>query len=308
MVRVRKQALGGVNSDLTATHKAQKPAGGSSQPDLLRAEAIAIFTKADFNQNGTLSRTEIKKEIQKDGALRQKLSAKKWKRFFKELDANGDGVVTMDEWITYYKATAVKWKISAPLQIADASSKENQQVTAQKSVKHGAVHMLEQAAHKSKDADLRQILQQTVQELTEELQAEPQVIVDEPEVLVDEAARMAAEDAAALEAAVLETDFLKATVLKAAKRQAAQINAAIARAVKEEEEEMQTAVRETTRLQMNVLHAAKQQLQAVREEAAVLRQTRQGWAYSLCVAAAGFVIDLDSVNDDECPWLVDFDC
>merc|ERR1712086_145032 len=253
------------------------PAGGSSHSDdLLRAEAIAIFTKADFNSNGTLSRTEIKKEIQKDGVLRQRLSAKKWKRFFKELDANGDGVVTMDEWITYYKATAVTWKICAP-QIADASSKENQQGMAERSVKHGAVHALEQAAHKSKDANLRQILQQTVQELTEELQAEPHVIVDEPEVIVDEAARMTAEDAAALEAAVLETDFLKATVLKAAKQQAARINAAIARAVEEEGKEMQTAVRETTRLQLSVLHAAKQQLKAVQEEAAVLRQTRQGW-------------------------------
>merc|ERR1711957_461335 len=100
-------------------------------------------------------------------------------------------------------------------------------------------------------------------------------------------------------------DFLKATVLKAAKQQAARINAAIARAVEDEEKEMQTAVRETTRLQLNVLHAAKQQLMAVQEEAAVLRQTRQGWAYSLCVAATGLIIDLDSINDDECPWLVD---
>ena len=56
----------------------------------LRAEALALFERTDFNNNGTLSHTELKKEIQKDAELREKLSANKWKVFFAEIDSDGE--------------------------------------------------------------------------------------------------------------------------------------------------------------------------------------------------------------------------
>ena len=78
----------------------------SAQEQVLREEAAAVFAKADRDKNGSLSHSELKKEIQQDDGLRQRLSAAKWKTFFLEIDVNGDGVITQKEFVTYYVKTA----------------------------------------------------------------------------------------------------------------------------------------------------------------------------------------------------------
>ena len=56
----------------------------------LRAEALTLFARADYNGNGSLSHTEIKIEIREDRMLRMRLSATKWSQFFNEIDADGE--------------------------------------------------------------------------------------------------------------------------------------------------------------------------------------------------------------------------
>merc|ERR1712166_1680653 len=90
------------------------PAVGEQE---LRKEASALFTKADRDKNGSLSHSELKKEIQQDDVLRQRLSAAKWKTFFLEIDVDGDGVITEEEFVTYYVKTA-----AAPEPEADAGA------------------------------------------------------------------------------------------------------------------------------------------------------------------------------------------
>ena len=68
----------------------------------LREEAVALFARADRDKNGVLSHSELKKEIQSDPELREKLSATKWKVFFGEIDSDGDGVITCEEFVAYY--------------------------------------------------------------------------------------------------------------------------------------------------------------------------------------------------------------
>merc|ERR1711865_1312914 len=44
---------------------------------------------------------------QQDDQLRQRLSAAKWLTFFVEIDVNGDGVITEEEFVTHYVKTAL---------------------------------------------------------------------------------------------------------------------------------------------------------------------------------------------------------
>ena len=74
----------------------------SAREQVLRAEATALFEQADRNHDGSLSHSELKKQIQKDDALRERLSITKWKTFFSEIDSDGDGVVTLEEFAKYY--------------------------------------------------------------------------------------------------------------------------------------------------------------------------------------------------------------
>ena len=60
--------------------------------DQLRAEALALFARADRNNDGALSRSELKKDMKHDTALREKLSATQWRVFFNEIDSNGKPV------------------------------------------------------------------------------------------------------------------------------------------------------------------------------------------------------------------------
>ena len=80
----------------------QATALDSAQEQTLREEAAALFAQADCNKNGTVSHSELKKEIQKDSGLRQRLAVTKWKTFFMEIDSDGDGVVTVEEFVAYY--------------------------------------------------------------------------------------------------------------------------------------------------------------------------------------------------------------
>ena len=73
-----------------------------AQEQLLRDEAAALFAKADVDSNGSLSHSELKKEIQKDSELRERLSATKWKTFFIEIDSDRDGLITQEEFVAYY--------------------------------------------------------------------------------------------------------------------------------------------------------------------------------------------------------------
>ena len=57
---------------------------------MLRAEAQKIYANADSNQTGMVSKNALKKMIQKDPVLRQKLVPGGWGDFFDELDEDGD--------------------------------------------------------------------------------------------------------------------------------------------------------------------------------------------------------------------------
>ena len=56
---------------------------------VLRAEAEKVYAAADVNGDGGLSKTEMKKVIQKDPGLRAKLVSGSWKDFFAALDKDG---------------------------------------------------------------------------------------------------------------------------------------------------------------------------------------------------------------------------
>jgi len=86
----------------------------TAQEQVLREEAAAVFTKADLDKNGVLSPFELKKEIQQDEQLWQRLSAAKWLTFFVEIDVNGDGVITEEEFVTHYVKTALITSSSSP--------------------------------------------------------------------------------------------------------------------------------------------------------------------------------------------------
>merc|ERR1712166_1661817 len=68
----------------------------------LRAEAEKVYAAADVNGDGGLSKTEMKKILQKDAGLRAKLVSGSWKEFFAVLDKDGDGTVDLAEFITFY--------------------------------------------------------------------------------------------------------------------------------------------------------------------------------------------------------------
>ena len=60
-----------------------------AEEDPIRVEAKAVFVAADKDGNHSLSYGELKKHIQKDPVLRERLSANKWKVFMAEVDADG---------------------------------------------------------------------------------------------------------------------------------------------------------------------------------------------------------------------------
>ena len=56
----------------------------------VRSEAETVFSRIDINGSGTVTKTELKKELQKDSRLRQQLvRGGGWKPFFKQLNVDG---------------------------------------------------------------------------------------------------------------------------------------------------------------------------------------------------------------------------
>ena len=57
----------------------------------VRSEAETVFSRIDINGSGTVTKTELKKELQKDSGLRQQLvRGAGWKAFFKQLNVDGE--------------------------------------------------------------------------------------------------------------------------------------------------------------------------------------------------------------------------
>jgi len=84
---------------------------GPPSPQEMQSERVATFNEADADGDGTLSQDEFRtfesslrqkmaqhfKDANGDGATPPRLPAMDPDRHFKQLDANGDGVVSLDE-------------------------------------------------------------------------------------------------------------------------------------------------------------------------------------------------------------------
>ena len=69
---------------------------------ILQAEAKVLHAAADVNRDGILSKNELKKQIQKDLAMRARLVTGSWREFFAVLDKDGDGNISCEELVTFY--------------------------------------------------------------------------------------------------------------------------------------------------------------------------------------------------------------
>eukprot|EP00043_Microstomoeca_roanoka_P004873 m.52385 g.52385 ORF g.52385 m.52385 type:complete len:411 (+) comp12697_c0_seq1:112-1344(+) len=70
--------------------------------------ARSIFELADKDKNGWLSKKELKRALQEDDDLRDELRAahgREWKDFWKDLDANDDGKIELQELVEYVQRT-----------------------------------------------------------------------------------------------------------------------------------------------------------------------------------------------------------
>eukprot|EP00049_Salpingoeca_infusionum_P018247 m.356391 g.356391 ORF g.356391 m.356391 type:complete len:244 (-) comp17532_c0_seq1:477-1208(-) len=79
--------------------------------DFLITRGKTIFRAADRQNNGWLSKTDMKKALHEDDALRVELRTshgRKWADFWDELDLNGDGKIQIDELVDYITKTQVE--------------------------------------------------------------------------------------------------------------------------------------------------------------------------------------------------------
>ena len=93
--RVRLELLVASLQQQCAAMAQQQPGNSQHDTSVLRSEALALFARADFNGNGVLSHTEIKKEVQNDPAMRLRLSATSWKQFFDAVDSDGQSLTIL---------------------------------------------------------------------------------------------------------------------------------------------------------------------------------------------------------------------
>ena len=65
--------------------------------------ADAVFLAADLDKNGTLTKSELKKQLKKDPKLKNTaLAGGGYASMFADLDEDGDGTITRDEWRAFY--------------------------------------------------------------------------------------------------------------------------------------------------------------------------------------------------------------
>ncbi|EGD81550.1 hypothetical protein, variant [Salpingoeca rosetta] len=77
----------------------------------LKERAKDIFERADRDKNGWLSKKELKRVLHEDDDLRDELRTahgRHWKDFWTELDANGDGKITLDELVDYIEKAGTR--------------------------------------------------------------------------------------------------------------------------------------------------------------------------------------------------------
>jgi len=81
----------------------QADAGGAAAFDSLAAAADKIFESADRDSNGLLTRSEIKKQLNKHLDVKNMvMQGEGYAAMFKELDADQDGNITPQEWRDFY--------------------------------------------------------------------------------------------------------------------------------------------------------------------------------------------------------------
>lgn len=70
---------------------------------LAEKRAKELFATADKNNDGKLSKSELKRSIQDNEAVRKELGVADWSSFWAEIDANGDGSITLQELIAHVR-------------------------------------------------------------------------------------------------------------------------------------------------------------------------------------------------------------
>lgn len=98
------------------------PAPSSALDSSLSAEEQAaawvreVFARADKDGNGILSKTELKTVLHQDEDLRTQFRAvggRHWKDFWHELDVDGDGRISLDEMLQFFRERAESWRAAA---------------------------------------------------------------------------------------------------------------------------------------------------------------------------------------------------
>jgi len=81
--------------------EAEEAAATSAVEEAVKARATEVFDAADTRKVGQLSHTDLKKAIRADTKVREEFAISSWSKFFKEVDADGDGTVSRPEWVQY---------------------------------------------------------------------------------------------------------------------------------------------------------------------------------------------------------------
>eukprot|EP00658_Telonema_sp_P-2_P013580 TRINITY_DN15144_c0_g1_i3.p1 TRINITY_DN15144_c0_g1~~TRINITY_DN15144_c0_g1_i3.p1 ORF type:complete len:561 (+),score=147.81 TRINITY_DN15144_c0_g1_i3:290-1972(+) len=73
----------------------------ATDEEAARDKASELFTKADKHEIGVLSHTEVKQIVKSHPEVREEFGIGSWKQFFGEVDSDGDGTVSAQEFIRY---------------------------------------------------------------------------------------------------------------------------------------------------------------------------------------------------------------
>jgi len=91
-----------------------------SQKQQLEAEAEKIFKTADRNNDGELTKTELKKYLQGDAELKESLMGSQgWQEFFAELDKDGDSKFSLEEFQLVFVKKQTEAQCTQPEKGAD---------------------------------------------------------------------------------------------------------------------------------------------------------------------------------------------